>query len=346
MPVSYPFDFTGNAPSNRITGELHAVSESTYGTYSFIVPNFAPFYVDNFSATITQNNVTRPLVEDVDFSFALEYVTGTRTVGKVLYGAITLHNLTLNDGIITLNYQTLGGNIADRLQILTKLAELAYNPRTTIFDNLIDTPAALPPVPHYNDYDQFYGQEELVTTLGQIRDAIIQNSSLTQAEINNFLNIINSQININNFVRKTGDEMMGYLKLNGNPVEPLHAATKQYVDSNTVNVSNLYSMLSSYATISYTDTQDATKVSKSGDTMTGPLTLSGNPTQPLEAATKQYVDANYTTLRNQLTSTQNNLQSQINSLQAQINNLTVNSTLKDYIDARINEIIALINSNN
>ena len=32
------------------------------------------------------------------------------------------------------------------------------------------------------------------------------------------------------------------------------------------------------------------KVNKAGDTMTGPLVLSGDPTQPMEAATKQYVD--------------------------------------------------------
>jgi hypothetical protein len=32
-------------------------------------------------------------------------------------------------------------------------------------------------------------------------------------------------------------------------------------------------------------------VNVSGDTMLGPLTLSGDPTQPLHAATKQYIDA-------------------------------------------------------
>lgn len=32
------------------------------------------------------------------------------------------------------------------------------------------------------------------------------------------------------------------------------------------------------------------KVNKAGDTMTGPLVLSGDPTQPMEAATKQYAD--------------------------------------------------------
>lgn len=34
-------------------------------------------------------------------------------------------------------------------------------------------------------------------------------------------------------------------------------------------------------------------VARTGDTMTGPLVLSGNPTQPLQAAPKQYVDAQF-----------------------------------------------------
>jgi hypothetical protein len=38
------------------------------------------------------------------------------------------------------------------------------------------------------------------------------------------------------------------------------------------------------------DIDDAQDVKKSGDTMTGPLTLAGNPTFDLEAATKKYVD--------------------------------------------------------
>ena len=39
------------------------------------------------------------------------------------------------------------------------------------------------------------------------------------------------------------------------------------------------------------ETADTTKVAKAGDTMTGPLTLPGNPTNALHAATKGYVDA-------------------------------------------------------
>jgi microcystin-dependent protein len=44
------------------------------------------------------------------------------------------------------------------------------------------------------------------------------------------------------------------------------------------------------ATKSYTDAADALKLNKDGDTMTGPLTLPADPTAALHAATKQYID--------------------------------------------------------
>src|SRR5207237_104382 len=48
--------------------------------------------------------------------------------------------------------------------------------------------------------------------------------------------------------------------------------------------------------VGYMSNQDALRVSKSGDTMTGLLLLSADPTALLGAATKQYVDALIATL--------------------------------------------------
>ena len=187
MPVTYPLDTTGVNPANLVQDELHSVNEAQFRDYYFIVPTFTPFYVDNFQLVLIESGVERVLEEDVDFSFALPYVTATRTYGKQLYAAITLHNLN-SSGILKLRYQTLGGEeIADRLSVLAILAEKAYNPRTTIFDLIVDRPNALPPTPHPLDYDDLYGQEEVVNALVGIRDAIAENSSLTVAEIRNFL---------------------------------------------------------------------------------------------------------------------------------------------------------------
>ena len=331
MPtVTYPLDMSGNNPANLIEGELHTVSESHFKDYFFIVPEFAPFYVDNFSLSISINGNITPLQEDVDYSFALQYVTGTRISGKAMYGAVTLHNLNLN-GILLMNYQTIGGDqIADRLLVLTTLADKAYNPRTTIWDILTNVPNSLPPSPHYQDYDQFLGQEELVTKLGEIRDAILTNSSLTQQEIQSFFQLLNSGT-LTSYVSKSGDTMNGPLTLAGNPLDPLHAATKQYVDGLLENNSQMTQLLSSYAQTSYVNQQLNLKVNKSGDTMIGPLTLNQAPVQPSHAATKQYVDG-----------VNQNTQLQIDQLQAQITNISLDPVTKAYVDDKFNEIMAML----
>jgi hypothetical protein len=56
------------------------------------------------------------------------------------------------------------------------------------------------------------------------------------------------------------------------PVNPSDASNKQYVDTSVQNVGS------------------GSFVSKAGDTMTGPLTLSGDPSAPSQASTKRYAD--------------------------------------------------------
>lgn len=73
---------------------------------------------------------------------------------------------------------------------------------------------------------------------------------------------------ISQMVRKTGDSMTGHLRLNDDPVEPMHAATKQFVDRSL----------------------NERVILKTGGTMTGPLQLDGSPSLDSHAATKGYVD--------------------------------------------------------
>lgn len=322
MTVSYPLDMSGISPANLIRNELHSVNEGKFHDYYFIVPNLSPFYIDNFSATITVGSNTRDLVEDMDYSFALSYVTGTRTTGKQMYGAITLHSLELN-GIISITYQTVGGNqVVDRLEALSLLAEKVYNPRVTIWESVIGVNKAyFPPVPnHYQDYDSFFGQEELVNALSEIRDAILQNSSLTRDQLLNFLQTINSGV-LEAYVMKKGDTMTGPLILNGPPLTNLQAATKQYVDQNTVKPTDLANYMSNYHSAEYIDTILSTKVNKTGDTMSGSLTLHGNPTKDLEAVPKQYVDSINT-----------QVQQKISNLEQTVANLGIGHVTKEYVD--------------
>ncbi len=98
-------------------------------------------------------------------------------------------------------------------------------------------------------------------------------------------------------VNVAGDTMTGTLVLNADPVNGLDAATKQYVDTEiaagvggAVTSFNTRTGAVTLTSLDVTDALTYTPVNVAGDTMTGPLLLSGNPTTTLEAATKQYVD--------------------------------------------------------
>lgn len=84
-----------------------------------------------------------------------------------------------------------------------------------------------------------------------------------------------------------GGTMAGFITLHADPSSSLHASTKGYVDS------AIGSSLAQYYTISQTYNRgemDSRYVQKTGATMSGPLTLYANPSNSLDAATKQYVD--------------------------------------------------------
>ncbi len=106
----------------------------------------------------------------------------------------------------------------------------------------------------------------------------------------------------------TGSTMSGLLILSADPVVPLGAATKQYVDSivatktieqNSVPLTqrNILNFVGSWFTVSdnvgnlSTDVTLPAPVLLSGSTMSGALVLNADPVLALGAATKQYVDS-------------------------------------------------------
>lgn len=111
-------------------------------------------------------------------------------------------------------------------------------------------------------------------------------------------------------VSKAGDTMTGPLVLPADPTNALEATTKQYVDSASAStklyidtqdqgIQNQVNALADSVSVleqdpvtkTYVDDELATKVAKSGDSMTGYLTLHADPQQSMHAVTKQYVDA-------------------------------------------------------
>lgn len=94
---------------------------------------------------------------------------------------------------------------------------------------------------------------------------------------------------VTGFVAKAGDTMTGPLTLSGDATAALHPVTKQQAESIDSANRTAWAAADTAITTAY-QAAVGNRVNKAGDTMTGALTLPGNPTTGLHAATKQYVD--------------------------------------------------------
>lgn len=180
--VSYPFDTTGLASTNLVTNEHHVLTELNAQTYRIIVPEFAPFYLDNLKVYFEdlQGNKT-PLVQGLDFNPCLEFVGGTRSIGKSLYGGLAI-NTELVNGLVSIDYQTLGGTwTADRNLVLKRLAELNYNPRITVWDIITNIQETFPPINHDVDANNTMGYDKLIECINSLSAIIASNGSFNSA---------------------------------------------------------------------------------------------------------------------------------------------------------------------
>ncbi len=175
MPVSYPFDTTGLALTNLIVDEIHTLTEVNDQNYRILIPEFAPFYLDNLQIKHTDlSGQTHILTEGPDYTICLPYIGATRSIGKMLYGGITINRDDIN-GLIKVTYQTLGGDwTADRLMVLEALAEYVYNPRITVWDIVTNKPNQFPPINHDQSMNYIYGHQDLIDSINDLADQVAQ----------------------------------------------------------------------------------------------------------------------------------------------------------------------------
>ena len=190
----YPFDPTGSALTNKIVDEQHTTTEANYRNYRFIVPNYAPFFTTNLvvklSSIVNGSLQTTTLVEGVDYYTALPYKAATISIGMPIYGAITLNN-ALAVGIISVTYQTLGDVwCVDPNYVYQWLAEKAYNPRLTLWDQVTNVQQIFPPINHSQNFNDFYSEFDLIQAINDL--------STNLADQHNLLNIVRHLIRTDN----------------------------------------------------------------------------------------------------------------------------------------------------
>ena len=169
----YPLDLTGLAATNLIKNERHKIDGVNFRDYFFVVPKFAPFFLNRAVVTyIDEQNIAKVLKEGRDYYFSLPFIGASRSIGVPLYGAVALSNTFLS-GQIALRYQTLGGiYTTDPLEIMTRVAEMVYNPRISTWDEITNKPLVFPPVNHSVEINTLYGQKELIDAINNLATVI------------------------------------------------------------------------------------------------------------------------------------------------------------------------------
>lgn len=176
MPTfTYQFDPTGLSTANRITNEIQVISTPNWNTYFVIIPEFAPFFAAGTVVTHVPSGAT--LVEGVNFQFTHRFDEATRSIGKLVYGSITLLDDTLS-GAISISYNTVGGEwLLSPDTILNILGTMSLNPRTAMWTQVALYPAVFPPINHEHNADEevVFG-DAMIEALDRITAAIEQNS--------------------------------------------------------------------------------------------------------------------------------------------------------------------------
>lgn len=176
----YPFDSTGAATTNLVTGELDTLTEVNAAPYRLLIPTFAPFYLTNLKLEhINTLGEATELKEGVDYYCALQYMAASRSVGKPVYGALAMIS-TLPNGTLRMQYQTLGGEwCADKAAVYEALLAQTYNPRSSWWDTLTNVQAIFPPHLHTTAADDIQDLLAIIAKLEEIRDAILTAATST-----------------------------------------------------------------------------------------------------------------------------------------------------------------------
>lgn len=175
----YPFDPTGSATTNLVSGERQVVNAPGILDFYYIVPKAGPYFRESLELVRYPSGAA--MVEGVDYVCTHLFHAATHSTGKGVYGSITFYDHTLT-GTVSLKYQTIGGDwVINEAKILEVLSNIQIDPRITTWEETVDVPFQFPVIAHEFNVDDFVGADDIVNKLITIKEAIIAASSGTAA---------------------------------------------------------------------------------------------------------------------------------------------------------------------
>lgn len=168
IPV-YALDPTGTLAANKITNEPQILTPTNWRNYQFIVPKFAPYFMDSLKLVYRgTDGIVKILTHGIDWYEGHQYIGASRACAKPIYGSIVFMNNQL-EGTVTIEYQTLGGEYCiDEARTMEILANALYNPRTSTWDAVSGIPNVFPVINHEWDLADMVGMSELVASMQRI----------------------------------------------------------------------------------------------------------------------------------------------------------------------------------
>lgn len=173
MKYYYDADYTGVAQDNKIVDERHTLTLVNSQSYHFIIPRFAPFFLDSLRLHYYDSNGKVYLVKNVDWSAALLFQGASYVSGQSIYGGITLLNRNIS-GNVFVSYQTLGGPYTfNSHEITTELADIIYNPGGVTWEDVLNKPIVFSTVDHKLPFETIVGLNDVNTRLNTIKTNIL-----------------------------------------------------------------------------------------------------------------------------------------------------------------------------
>lgn len=172
--ISYPFDYTGQAATNRITGEQIIITAPGDRRYHFTMVKFAPMFEEGLVLKIREIDGTiTPLVKGIDYYLSHQFKDASLSTMHELWGSITFLRRDIV-GVLIADYNTLGGPwTIDSQKIIEILANQTRNPRSTTWEQVVERPIDFPPIDHPWDLDDMVGMKEILEVIEKFYQAYL-----------------------------------------------------------------------------------------------------------------------------------------------------------------------------
>lgn len=154
----YPFDYTGEAETNLVDGELHVAPPGKKDKIFVLLEG--PAFSRSIKLRYGDGTYLRPWV---DFQPVNLYPEATHAVGEACTGMVMIINESVT-GYVYAEYQVVGGKYDHNSRAVEDLLWAAVSDDRPVFwPDILDKPSVFPPSPHHHDiFNDTYGWEARV----------------------------------------------------------------------------------------------------------------------------------------------------------------------------------------